>query len=176
VVELVVVGLGFLGAEAFQQRQRAKAVWFIEIAAMPIRVVFGDEFVALPEKLSGYIVDGFADAATERVVAVAGGLAVGFFNTDQTMLAVVAVFGDELMAFAASFADEVAECVVADLPEDLIAWIGAASRPNASKFDCRKWGGWFFRNLRYLPRQMPDTLAFLIFRSWRVVVVFQTCQ
>jgi len=143
---------------------------------MPIRVVFGNQLVALPEKLSGYIVDGFADAATERVVAVAGGLAVGFFNTDQTMLAVVAVFGDELMAFAASFADEVAECVVADLPEDLIAWIGAASRPNASKFDCRKWGGWFFRNLRYLPRQMPDTLVFLIFRSWRVVVVFQTCQ
>ena len=61
VVELVVVGLGFLGAEAFQQRQRAKAVWFIEIAAMPIRVVFGDEFVALPEELGGDAVDGFAD-------------------------------------------------------------------------------------------------------------------
>jgi len=110
---------------------------------MPIRMVFGNQFVALPEELGGDAVDGFADAATEGVVAVAGGLAVGRFNADQTMLAVVAVFGDELMAFAASFADEVAECVVADLPEDLIAWIGAASRPNASKFDCRKWEAGF---------------------------------
>jgi hypothetical protein len=139
-------------------------------------MVFGNQFVALPEELGGDAVDGFTDTPPKRVVAVAGGLAVRFFNSDQTMLAVVAVFGDELMAFAASFADEVAECVVADLPEDLIAWIGAASRPNASKFDCCKWGGWFFRNLRYLPKQMPDTLVFLIFRSWRVVVVFQTCQ
>ena len=61
VVKLVVVGLGFLWTETFQQRQRAKAVRFVEVAAVPIRVVFGDEFVALPEELGGDAVDGFAD-------------------------------------------------------------------------------------------------------------------
>ena len=112
VVELVVVGLCFFWTETFQQRQRAEAVGFVDVTAMTIRVVFGDEFVALPEELGGFPVDGFADAAAERVVAVAGGLAVGLGEADEAVLAVVAVFGDELVAFTASFADQVAEGVV----------------------------------------------------------------
>ena len=75
-------------------------------------MVLGDEFVALPEELSGYTADGFADAATKWVVAIAGSLTVGLGDADQSVLAVVVVFGDELMAFAASFADKVAEGVV----------------------------------------------------------------
>jgi len=45
---------------------------------MPIRMVFGDQFVALPEKLGRYAIDGFADASPKRVVAVARGVAVWF--------------------------------------------------------------------------------------------------
>ncbi|VVN43659.1 hypothetical protein PS682_05681 [Pseudomonas fluorescens] len=112
VVELVVVGLGFLWTEAFQQDQWAEGVGFVEVAAVAVRVVFGDECVALPEKLGRNAIDGFADSPPKRVVAVAGGLAVGRLNANQAMLAVVVVFGDELMAFAAAFADEVAVGVV----------------------------------------------------------------
>ena len=79
---------------------------------MAIRLVFGDECVALPEKLRSDAVNGFADTPPKRVVAVAGGLAVGLGGADQAMLAVVAVFGDEGVALATSFADEVAEGVV----------------------------------------------------------------
>ncbi|PIB45209.1 hypothetical protein AOA57_23890, partial [Pseudomonas sp. 2588-5] len=91
VVELVVVGLGFLWAEAFQQGQRAEAVGFVEVAAVAVRVVLGDEFVALPEELGRYVINGFADAAAKWVVAIASGLAIGRFNADQPMLAVVTV-------------------------------------------------------------------------------------
>ena len=79
---------------------------------MAIRLVFGDECVALPEKLRSDAVNGFADAPPKRVLAIADSLAIGFFNADQTVLAVVAVFGDERVAFAASLADKVAEGVV----------------------------------------------------------------
>ncbi|PIB39794.1 hypothetical protein AOA57_30850, partial [Pseudomonas sp. 2588-5] len=91
VVELVVVGLGFLWAEAFQQGQRAEAVRFVEVAAVAVRVVLGNEFVALPEELSRDAVDGFTDTPPKRVVAIASGLAIGRFNADQPMLAVVTV-------------------------------------------------------------------------------------
>jgi len=53
VVELVVVGLGFVWAKAFQQRQRAKAVGFVKVAAVAICMVLGNQLVALPEELSG---------------------------------------------------------------------------------------------------------------------------
>ncbi|VVN45616.1 hypothetical protein PS663_05783 [Pseudomonas fluorescens] len=112
VVELVVVGLGFLWTESFQQDQWAEGVGFVEVAAVAVGVVFGDECVASPEELGRNAIDGFADSPPKRVVAVAGGLAVGRLNANQAMLAVVVVFGDELMAFAASFADEVAVGVV----------------------------------------------------------------
>ncbi|VVQ02725.1 hypothetical protein PS907_05486 [Pseudomonas fluorescens] len=79
---------------------------------MAVRVVFGDECVALPEELGRNAIDGFADSPPKRVVAVAGGLAVGRLNANQAMLAVVAVFGDEGVAFAAAFADQVAVGVV----------------------------------------------------------------
>ena len=79
---------------------------------MAIRVVFGNQLVALPEKLRRYAVNGFADAPPKRVVAIAGGLAVGLGDADQAVLAVVAVFGDECLGAAATFADQVAEGVV----------------------------------------------------------------
>ena len=79
---------------------------------MALCMVLGYQLVALPEKLGGLVVDGFADAPPKRVVAIAGGLAVGLGDADQPMLAVVVVFGDELLALATSFADEVAEGVV----------------------------------------------------------------
>ena len=79
-------------------------------------MVLGNQLVALPEKLRGYTVNGFADTPSKRVVAVAGGLPVGLGNADQPVLAVVAVFGDQLMAFAAPFADQVAEGVVVVMP------------------------------------------------------------
>ncbi len=116
VVELVVVGLGVLWIEAFQQGERPKTIGFVEVAAMPIRMVFGDQFVALPEKLGRYAIDGFADAPPKRVVAVTRGLAVGLGEADQSMLAVVAVLGNELMALAAPFTDQVAEGVIVLVP------------------------------------------------------------
>ncbi|KTC34217.1 hypothetical protein AO260_26465, partial [Pseudomonas sp. ABAC21] len=79
---------------------------------MAVGVVFGDQFVALPEKLRGFVIHDFADAPAKGVVAIAGGLAIGFFDGDQSMLAVVAVFGDHCLAFSPAFADQVAEGVV----------------------------------------------------------------
>ncbi|OCW23979.1 hypothetical protein BBG20_21065 [Pseudomonas aylmerensis] len=112
VVELVVVGLGGFWAEALEQRQRPKAVGFVEIAAMTIRVMFGNQPVALPEKLRGCPINGFADPPPKRVVAIARGLAVGLGDSDEAVLAVVAVFGDQRVPTATSFADQVAEGVV----------------------------------------------------------------
>ncbi|KTB63424.1 hypothetical protein AO063_13915, partial [Pseudomonas fluorescens ICMP 11288] len=106
VVELVVEGLCFCWAKAFQQDQRPKTVWLVDIAAMPIRVVFCNQLVALPEKLRGYVVYSFADSPSKRVIAIAGGLPVRLSNTNQPMLAVVTVLGDELMT------DQIAEGVV----------------------------------------------------------------
>ncbi len=116
VVELVVVGLGFFGTKPFQQGQRTKAVRFVDKTAVAICMVFGDQFVALPEKLGRYAIDGFADAPPKRVVAVTPGLAVGLGEADQAMLAVVAVLGNELMALAAPFTDQVAEGVIVLVP------------------------------------------------------------
>ena len=82
VVQLVVVGLGFCRTEVFQQGQRAKAVRFVEVAAMALRVVFGDQFVALPEELRCHAFNGFSDASAKRVVAVTGALPVGGCDTD----------------------------------------------------------------------------------------------
>ena len=112
VVELVVVGLGFFWAEAFQQGQGAEAVGLVEVAAMALCMVFGYQLVALPEKLCGFVVHGFADAPSKRVVAIAGGLAVGLGDADEPMLAVVAVLSDELLALAAPLTNQVAEGVV----------------------------------------------------------------
>ena len=75
-------------------------------------VVFGNQFVALPEKLRGDVVDRLADSSPKRVIAIARGLAVGLGEADQPMLAVVAVFGDELVTLTTAFADQVAEGVV----------------------------------------------------------------
>lgn len=82
VVELVVVGLGFFGTVTFQHYHWAEAVGFVDIAAVFVFVVFGNELVALPEKLRGDAVNGFADAPPERIVAIAGGLAVRFCDSN----------------------------------------------------------------------------------------------
>ena len=57
-------------------------------------------------------VEAFRDAAAEGVIFVACGAASRQADADQAMLAVVAVFGDELLAGAATFADQVAVGVV----------------------------------------------------------------
>ena len=79
---------------------------------MAARLVFGDKCVALPEKFGGDAVDGFADTSAERVIAVAGGLAVRPGDFDQPVLAVITVFREELLAFATAFLGQVAEGVV----------------------------------------------------------------
>ena len=65
---------------------------------MAARLVFGDKCVALPEKFGGEVIDGFADTPAKRVIAVTGGLPVGPGDFDQPVLAVIAVFRDELLA------------------------------------------------------------------------------
>ena len=57
-------------------------------------------------------VDGFLDAAAEGIVFVGCGAATRQADADQAVLAVVAVFGDELLAGAATLADQVAVRVV----------------------------------------------------------------
>ena len=79
---------------------------------MTVRMVFGNQLVALPEKLCGFVIHGFADAPPKRVVAVTGGFAVRLCDADQPMLAVVAVFSDELVALTAPLTNQVAEGVV----------------------------------------------------------------
>ncbi|CRM12520.1 hypothetical protein [Pseudomonas sp. 44 R 15] len=70
---------------------------------MTFRMVFGDQLVALPEELCGFLFYGFADTSTKRVIAIACGLAVGLGEADQPVLAVVAVLGDECMTLATPF-------------------------------------------------------------------------
>jgi len=82
VVELVVVGRGFFWAETFQQRQWAEAVGFVEVAAMALCMVFGNQLVALPEKPGGLAVYGLADAPPKWVIAITGGFAVGLCDAD----------------------------------------------------------------------------------------------
>ena len=112
VVELIVVGFGGFGTEAFEHCQRPEAVWLVEVTAVLILVMLGNQLVALPEELRGDAVDGFADTPPKRVIAVARALAVGFCDANQPVLAVVAVFGNELLTFAASFTDQVSEGVI----------------------------------------------------------------
>lgn len=112
VIQLVVERRGVLWAEAFQQGQWVDTIGFVDVAAMPLRVVLGDQSVALPEKLGGRAGDGFADAATKRIVAVVDCLAVGAGEADQALLAVVAVFGNDRVGLATPFADEIAKGVV----------------------------------------------------------------
>ncbi|EZP31738.1 hypothetical protein BW33_02259 [Pseudomonas sp. RIT288] len=112
VVELVIKGAGLFRAFAVEQRQRAEGAGFVDVAAVVGFAAFGDKVVALPEEFGGLAVDGFADAPAEGVVLVGRGLAVGAGQADQAVLAVVAVFGDELLVAATAFADQVAEGVV----------------------------------------------------------------
>ena len=112
VVELVVERASLVRAFAVEHGQWAESAGFVEVAAVVLAAAFGDEVVALPEEFGGLAVDGFADAAAEGVVAVAGAAAVRGRDADQAVLAVVAVFGDQFLRGAAAFADQVAEGVV----------------------------------------------------------------
>ncbi|MOA04075.1 hypothetical protein D3C78_1236090 [compost metagenome] len=112
VVELVVERAGFFRAFAVEQCQRAEGAGFVDVAAVFVFAAFGDEVVALPEEFGDLAVDDFADTPAEGVVLVRRGLAVGAGQADQAVLAVVAVFGDESVRAAATFADQVAEGVV----------------------------------------------------------------
>ncbi|VVP52353.1 hypothetical protein PS847_05447 [Pseudomonas fluorescens] len=112
VVELVVERAGFFRAFAIEHREWAEGAGFVEEAAVLRGAAFGDEVVALPEKFGDGAVDGFADTAAEGVVVISGGLAVGAGQANQAVLAVVAVFGDQGLAVATAFADQVAEGVV----------------------------------------------------------------
>ena len=69
--------------------------------------VFGDQPVALPDKLGGGAVDFFSNASAEGVVAVGDVAAVGQGDADQAVLTVVAVTADQALAGAASFSDEI---------------------------------------------------------------------
>ena len=62
--------------ETVEQGQWPEAVRLVEVAAVLAMGVFGDELVALPEKLGGLARHGFADAPAKRVVAIAGLAAV----------------------------------------------------------------------------------------------------
>ncbi|MNI41776.1 hypothetical protein D3C73_960380 [compost metagenome] len=81
-----------------------------------LATAFGDEVVALPEKFGSLAVYGFADTSTKRIVAVCRLAAVGQGGADQPVLAVVAVFGDELLPGTPTFANEVAERVIVVMP------------------------------------------------------------
>ncbi|KRP41718.1 hypothetical protein TU73_25470, partial [Pseudomonas libanensis] len=77
VVELVVVGRCGLWAVAFQQCQWTEAAGLVDVAAVTLCMVLGNQLVALPEKLGGLALHGLADAPPEWVIAVTGGFAVG---------------------------------------------------------------------------------------------------
>ncbi|VVP56406.1 hypothetical protein PS854_05700 [Pseudomonas fluorescens] len=113
VVEVVVERAGVFRAFAVEQGQGAEAAGFVEVAAVVPGAAFGDEVVALPEKLCGLAVDGFGDASAEGVVAVGRFATIGRGEAGQAVLAVVAIFGD---VFAAAFADQVAVGVVGVMP------------------------------------------------------------
>ena len=68
--------------QAFEHCQRPEAVWLVEVTAVLVLVMFGDQLVALPEELRGDAVDGFADTPPKRVIAIARALAVGFGDPD----------------------------------------------------------------------------------------------
>ncbi|CAM3338709.1 hypothetical protein PSFL6913_29305 [Pseudomonas fluorescens] len=141
VVELVVEGLGVFRAKAFQQCQRPKTVRFVEVTAMAIRVMLGNQLVALPKKLCRYASNGFADPSPKRVIAIAGCFSVRLGDAYQPVLAVVAVFSNELMAFATSLTDQVAKgvIVVMMIALDHQAVAGNDVRAVAEAFLCVSW-------------------------------------
>ena len=49
---------------------------------MTIRMVLGNQLVALPEKLGGLAVYGLADAPPKWALAITGGFAVGLCDAD----------------------------------------------------------------------------------------------
>ena len=76
VIKLVVKRAGLVRPFAVEQGQRAEATGFVKVATVMIVATFGDEMVTLPEELGDFAVDGFADATTESIVAVAGAAAI----------------------------------------------------------------------------------------------------
>ena len=115
-VKLVVERLGLHWAFAIEHCQGAEGARLVDIGAIPVGCAFGDEPLALPQKFGGVAIDGFFNAATKGVVFVGRGTAARQADADQSVLAVVAVFGDKLLTGAASLADLVAVGVVVVVP------------------------------------------------------------
>ena len=107
VVELV-AGFDLFRAFAVEQGQRAEAVGFVEIGAVVPVAALGEQAFAEPEELGIAPVDLLGDASAEGVVAVGDLAPVRQADADQAVLAVVAVFGDQLLPGAAAFANEIA--------------------------------------------------------------------
>lgn len=116
VVELVVAGFDLFRAFAVEQGQRAEAVGFVEIGAVVPVAALGEQAFAEPEELGIAPVDLLGDASAEGVVAVGDLAPVRQADADQAVLAVVAVFGDQLLPGAAAFANEIAVGVVVEMP------------------------------------------------------------
>ncbi len=112
VVELVVKRRGLARAFTIEHRQWAEAARLIDVTAVAVFCVFGDQPLALPQEFGGVTVDSFFDAAAEGVVLVGRGATARQAYADETVLAVVSVFGDEFLAGATAFADQIAIGVI----------------------------------------------------------------
>jgi len=104
------------GAFAVEHGQWAEAARLVDVGAIAILGTFGDQAFTLPEKLCGLTIDGLLNATTKGVVLVACGAATGQRDANQAMLAVVAVFGDQLLSGTTAFATKVAVGVVVVMP------------------------------------------------------------
>src|SRR5690554_200546 len=111
-VQVVVIDCGFFRAVAINQRQGFEAVWLIQIGAVLIAGFFGNQAIALPEKFGSCQAVGFGDTAAEGVVFVVPGAAIRCGDARESVLAVVGIPGDQFLAFASTFLNQVAEFVV----------------------------------------------------------------
>ena len=66
----------------------------------------------MPQEFGGAAIDGFFDTPAEGIVLIGRGIAARQAGTNQTVLAVVTVFGDEFLPCATTFAGQVAVGVV----------------------------------------------------------------
>ena len=107
-IELVVERCSPEGAFTVEHRQRAEAVGFVDVSSIAVDRTFGIQAFALPQELGGDAIDGFVDTSAEGIVLVGCDAAAGQADTDQAMLAVVTVFGNEFLPGAGTLADQVA--------------------------------------------------------------------
>ena len=111
-VELIVKRRRLHWAFAIQHHQRSEASRLIDVSAIAVISAFGDQAFALPQEFGGAAIDGFFDTPAEGIVLIGRGIAARQAGTNQTVLAVVTVFGDEFLPCATTFAGQVAVGVV----------------------------------------------------------------